>query len=200
MENLWFNEDDDCVSGYKACFESKEHFIKEANRLHVEQTGYGCIVDEVECNVFILPERTLQGESAYLLEDSGVEIATLYYANCESLESYDLKDSDGNVKLNDGTVLNLKGQIIEMPKCESQRGIKIKYIIEITEKEMVKKFIDDNGNEFKETWQVKGPGITGTDGKAIDDLMEEAGIDDQELLEAIYDGDLDDIWSAIRSY
>lgn len=76
----------------------------------------------------------------------------------------------------------------------------MKYIVEITEKEMVKKFIDDNGNEFKETWQVKSPGITGTDGKAIEDLMEEAGIDDEELLEAIYDGDLDDIWSAIRSY
>lgn len=112
MENLWFNEDDDCVSGYKAYFKSKEHFIHEVNKLHVEQTGYGCIVDEVKCNVFILTERTLQGESAYLLEDSGVEIATLYYANCESLESYDLKDSDGTVKLNNGTVLSLKGKII----------------------------------------------------------------------------------------
>lgn len=76
----------------------------------------------------------------------------------------------------------------------------MKYIVEITEKEMVKKFIDDNGNEFKERWKVKGPGVTGTDGKAIDVLMEEAGIDDQELLEAIYDSDLDDIWSVIRSY
>ncbi|WP_315074130.1 hypothetical protein [uncultured Clostridium sp.] len=120
MENLWFNEDDDCVSGYKTCFDSKGDFIKAANKLHVEQTGYGCIVDKVESNVFILTERTLQGEGSYLLEDSGAEIATLYYADCESLESYDLKDSDGTVKLNDGTIVNLKGEIIETPKRESE--------------------------------------------------------------------------------
>lgn len=76
----------------------------------------------------------------------------------------------------------------------------MKYIVEITEEKMIKKFIDDDGAEFKETWKVKGPGVTGTDGKAIDDLMEEAGIDDQELLEAIYEGDLHDIWSVIRNY
>ncbi len=120
MENLWFNEDGDCVSGYKVCFDSKEDFIKAANKLHIEQTGYGCIVDKVESNVFILTERTLQGEASYLLEDSGAEITTLYYADCESLESYDLKDSDGTVKLNDGTIVNLKGEIIEISKCESE--------------------------------------------------------------------------------
>ena len=76
----------------------------------------------------------------------------------------------------------------------------MKYIVEITEDKMIKKFIDDDGKEFKETWKVKGPGVTATDGKSIDDLMEEAGIDDQELLEAIYEGDLHDIWSVIRDY
>ncbi|WP_238917228.1 hypothetical protein [Clostridium sp. YIM B02555] len=121
MENLWFNEDDDRVSGYKACFESKEDFIKAANKLHVEQTGYGCIVDEVECNVCLITEDTLKGESIYLLEESGAEIATLYYADCESLESYDLKDGNGTVKLNDGTVVDLKGEIIESPRSEVER-------------------------------------------------------------------------------
>lgn len=115
MENLlWFNEDDDCVCGYRNCFESKEDFIKSANELHVNQTGYGCIVDEVECDVFILTEKTLQGESSYLLKDSGAEIATLYHANCESLEGYDLKFGDGVVDLKDGTSVNLKGQKVEI--------------------------------------------------------------------------------------
>lgn len=117
MENLWFNEDGDCVSGYKACFDSKEDFIKAANKLHVDQTGYGCIVDEVDCNVFVLTEKTLQGESSYLLEDSGIEIATLYYANCESLESYNLKDGDGTIELNDDTLINLKGE--RVARCDT---------------------------------------------------------------------------------
>lgn len=117
MENLWFNEDGDCVSGYKSCFNNKEDFIKAAKKLHVEQTGYGCIVDEVDCNVFILTEKALKGESSYILEDSGAEIATLYYANCESLESYSSKDGDGIIELNDDTLINLKGERVE--KCDT---------------------------------------------------------------------------------
>jgi hypothetical protein len=118
MENLWFNEDDDSVCGYKPYFESEEEFRKEANKLHVKQTGYGCILDEIKCDAFITTRDQLNGESAYLLKDSGVEIAIMYYADCESLEAYDLKDGNKTVKLNDGTVVNLKGEIIESPRSE----------------------------------------------------------------------------------
>lgn len=75
----------------------------------------------------------------------------------------------------------------------------MKYIVEITEKEMIKKFIDDDGKEYKEVWMVKGSGYTQTTGFSIDYLMEQDGFEDEEILEAIYDGDLDDIWSAIRN-
>jgi hypothetical protein len=117
MEKLWFSEDDDRVSGYKACFGSKEDFIKAANKLHVEQTGYGCIVDEVECNVCLITEDALKGESIYSLEESGTEIATLYYADCESLESYDTKDCNRTVELEDGLLINLKGE--RVAKCDT---------------------------------------------------------------------------------
>ena len=65
---------------------------------------------------------------------------------------------------------------------------------------MVKKFIDDEGKEYINTWVVKGPGHTQTLEPALDELMEQDGIDDEELLVAIYDEDLNDIWSAIRNH
>ncbi|EHI98024.1 hypothetical protein CDLVIII_1325 [Clostridium sp. DL-VIII] len=117
MENLWFNEDGDCVWGYKSCFESEDAFKKAANDIHVKQTQYGCILGEVECDVFIMTEKTLQGESSYPLKDSGVEIATLFYADCESLESYDLKDNGEIVELDDDTLINLKGE--RVAKCDT---------------------------------------------------------------------------------
>lgn len=74
----------------------------------------------------------------------------------------------------------------------------MKYIVEITENKMVKKFVDDDGKEYVNTWVVKGPGHTGTLETALDDQMEQGGIDNEELLLAVYDEDLDDIWRAIR--
>lgn len=78
----------------------------------------------------------------------------------------------------------------------------MKYTVEITEGKMVKKFIDEDGTEYVNTWVVKGPGWTGTlETYSIDDQME--GSDsyfDDKLLEAIDDGDLDEIWKIIRSY
>lgn len=74
----------------------------------------------------------------------------------------------------------------------------MKYIVEINEKNMVRKFVDDEGNEFKEVWIVKGPGHTTTIGKGMDVLMEEKGEFDDDLLCAIESGDLSDIWEAIR--
>lgn len=118
MEKLWFSEDDDRVYGYKHTFGSKEEFIKESNKLHVEQTGYGCIVDEVKNSVCLITEDTLKGETIYLFEESGAEIATLYYADCESLEAHDLKDGDGTVKLKDGILINLRGErIMRCKEC-----------------------------------------------------------------------------------
>ncbi|HBJ1646494.1 TPA: hypothetical protein LA462_000964 [Clostridium botulinum] len=115
INNLWFNEDDDMVYGYKNTFESKEEFVKEANRVHVEQTGYGCIVDEIKCNVCLVTEDTLKGESIYLLEESGAEVITLYYSDCESLENYDLRNGDGTVEIEDGRI-NLQGE--RVGKCD----------------------------------------------------------------------------------
>ncbi|MBY6758680.1 hypothetical protein HYH82_15410 [Clostridium botulinum] len=74
----------------------------------------------------------------------------------------------------------------------------MKYIVEITENKMVKKFVDDEGKEYVNTWIVKGHGHTGTLEIALDDQMEQGGIDNEELLLAVYDEDLDDIWRAIR--
>lgn len=74
----------------------------------------------------------------------------------------------------------------------------MKYTIEITPEKMVKKFIDDDGKEYVNTWVVKSPCCTGTLEKSMDDQMEEADRYDDELLEAIYDEDLDDIWREIR--
>ncbi|EJO5347170.1 hypothetical protein NRP93_001243 [Clostridium botulinum] len=74
----------------------------------------------------------------------------------------------------------------------------MKYTVEITENKMVKKFVDDEGKEYVNTWIVKGPGHTGTLEIALDDQMEQGGIDNEELLEAVYEEDLDDIWRAIR--
>ena len=78
----------------------------------------------------------------------------------------------------------------------------MKYTVEITEEKMVIKFIDKSGREYINTWVVKGPGWTGTlEPKSIDDQMEESErfTFDDNLLEAIYGGDLDDIWEAIRN-
>jgi hypothetical protein len=75
----------------------------------------------------------------------------------------------------------------------------MKYTVEITEDKMVKKFIDDEGKEYVNTWVVKGPGHTGTLEAAMDDQMEEANKFNEELLEAIYDEDLGDIWKVIRN-
>lgn len=75
----------------------------------------------------------------------------------------------------------------------------MKYTVEIEAGKMVKRFFDSEGNEFKETQVVKGPGVSGTIGQPLDVQMEIAGIDDDSLLEAIYDGDLHDIWKAIRN-
>jgi hypothetical protein len=75
----------------------------------------------------------------------------------------------------------------------------MKYTVEITEDKMVKKFIDDEGKEYVNTWVVKGPGHTGMLEAAMDDQMEEANKFNEELLEAIYDEDLGDIWKVIRN-
>ncbi|AKA68520.1 hypothetical protein [Clostridium scatologenes] len=74
----------------------------------------------------------------------------------------------------------------------------MKYTIGITPEKMVKKFIDDDGKEYVNTWVVKGPGKTGTLEPAMDDQMEETGKFDEELLDAIYEENIDDIWEAIR--
>ncbi|BDR86100.1 hypothetical protein [Clostridium tetani] len=75
----------------------------------------------------------------------------------------------------------------------------MKYIVEITKDKMIKKFIDDEGKEYVNTWVVQGPGETGTLETSLDDQMEQGGIDNEELLEAVYDEDLHDIWEAIRN-
>lgn len=74
----------------------------------------------------------------------------------------------------------------------------MKYTVEITKDNMIHKFTDDNGNEYINTWHVVGPGHTQTKEKALDDQMEEAGINNYNLLQAVYDCDLQDIWEAIR--
>ena len=74
----------------------------------------------------------------------------------------------------------------------------MKYIVEISKDNMVKKFIDDEGKEYVNTWVVKDIGITETLEMAMDDQMEKTNKFDDEILNAIYDEDLDDIWRAIR--
>ena len=86
MNKLWFSEDDDYVWGYKTCFESEDEFIKEANKEHIEMAGFGCEVGKVECDVFLMSEDPIEGEYCVRLRDSKIEIATLYFASCESLE------------------------------------------------------------------------------------------------------------------
>jgi len=88
MSNLWFSEDNDGVYGNKSCFKDIEEFKKEANGVSVEQTGFGCIVGKVECEVFLTLSKTLEGERIYKLKDIDAEIETLYYAECENLENY----------------------------------------------------------------------------------------------------------------
>lgn len=75
----------------------------------------------------------------------------------------------------------------------------MKYTVEITKDKMVKKFIDDGGKEYVNTWVVKGPGKTGTVEKAMDDQMDDENKFSEDLLQAIYDEDLDDIWREIRN-
>lgn len=75
----------------------------------------------------------------------------------------------------------------------------MKYTVEITGDKMVKKFIDDDGQEYTETWVIKGIGKTGTLEKPMDDQMVETDKFSDDLLDAIYDEDLDDIWKAIRN-
>lgn len=75
----------------------------------------------------------------------------------------------------------------------------MKYTIEITKDKMVKKFIDNEGQEYVETWVEKGVGQTGTLEKAMDSQMEETNKFSEELLNAIYDEEIDDIWKAIRN-
>lgn len=75
----------------------------------------------------------------------------------------------------------------------------MKYIIEITEDKMIKKFIDDKGNEFINTWVDKGNGVTQTLEPSMDHQMEQFGEYGDELLDAIYDENIDDIWRAIRN-
>lgn len=74
----------------------------------------------------------------------------------------------------------------------------MKYIVEITESKMIKKFIDNDGKEYVNTWVVNEPGCIGTLEMALEEQMEQGGIDDEELLDAVYEEDLDDIWRAIR--
>ncbi|ABQ23603.1 hypothetical protein [Clostridium kluyveri] len=75
----------------------------------------------------------------------------------------------------------------------------MKYTVEITPEKMVKKFIDDNGKEYINTWIAKGPGHIGTLEKAMDDQMDDANKFSEELLQAIYDEDLGDIWREVRN-
>lgn len=75
----------------------------------------------------------------------------------------------------------------------------MKYTVEITKDKIVKKFIDDEGKEYINTLVVKGPGHTGILEKAMDDQMEDEGKFSDELLRAIYDEDLGDIWREIRN-
>ena len=117
ISNLWFSEDDDMVFGVKSSFINEDEFIKKANKKHVELSGYGCIVDEIETDVFIFVDETLKGERVYKLKDNGITIETLYYADCESLKNYDTEDNDGTVELEDGIVINLKGERIS--ECNS---------------------------------------------------------------------------------
>lgn len=74
----------------------------------------------------------------------------------------------------------------------------MKYTVEITKESMIHTFVDDEGREFTNTWVVVGQGHIKTIEKTLDDQIEEAGINNGNLLEAIYDGDLQDIWEAIR--
>lgn len=75
----------------------------------------------------------------------------------------------------------------------------MKYTIEITKDGMVKTFTDDEGKEYTEIWQVKGPGHTGTLGPCIVSQMEDTEEFDDELLNALESEDLDDIWQVIRN-
>lgn len=88
-EKLWFNEDDDCVFGYKNQFESETDFLKKADELHIELTGYSCNYDDVKTDVFLISDEPLEGEYCYRLKDSKIQIETLYFARCESLEYAD---------------------------------------------------------------------------------------------------------------
>jgi len=93
ISSLWFSEEFDMVFGVKSAFQNEEEFLEEANRKHLELSGYGCIIDEVETDVFVFINDSLKREYVYKLKDNKITIETLYYANCESLEGYDTKGS-----------------------------------------------------------------------------------------------------------
>lgn len=75
----------------------------------------------------------------------------------------------------------------------------MKYTVEITSDRMVRKFIDDNGNEYVNTFVIRKTGVIETLELSIIEQLKKAEIKDEELLDAIYFDDLDDIWAAIRN-
>ncbi|WP_195264542.1 hypothetical protein [Clostridium sp. 1001275B_160808_H3] len=116
INSIWFNEDGDRVWGIKSAFVNEKEFIKEVNKEHLELTGYGCIVEEVGTDIFLSVDEPLEGEYLYRLADCGASVETLYYADCESLENYDTKDGDETVEIQDGILINLKGERVY--KCD----------------------------------------------------------------------------------
>lgn len=116
INSIWFNEDGDMAFGIKGAFTNKKEFIKEVNKEHLELTGYGCIVENINIDVFLSVDEPLEGEYLYRLADCGTSVETLYYADCESLENYDTKDNDGTVEIQDGVLINLKGDRVY--KCD----------------------------------------------------------------------------------
>ena len=109
MTSLWFNEDGDMVFGYKNDFLSKEQFKDEANKLHIKQTGYGCIVDDVHSEVYLITDKSLSAEMMYKLKDTGVEIVTMYYASIESIEEL-LEEGKDILETKDGIFIDKFGK------------------------------------------------------------------------------------------
>ncbi|MFR2888744.1 MAG: hypothetical protein ACLTDM_11150 [Clostridium butyricum] len=86
VDSIWFNEDGDLVFGIKRFFKNEKEFIEEAEKTHVELTGYGCIIGDVETDTFLSVDESLKGQYVYKLADSGATVDVLYWADCESLE------------------------------------------------------------------------------------------------------------------
>lgn len=123
---IWFNKDNDTVYGEKDFFKDINEFKKEANKFHYTETGFGCILDDVEEGTFILiSEKDLDQDKYGSLEESESKIAVkrYYYASYSSIESFLSIDGD-YVVLDDGSIYNVEGE--ELVMCEGCSALVLK--------------------------------------------------------------------------